>query len=89
MRNMVDAVVLLCVIPGREQSVREEMKKLDEVISCRVTFGEYDLVAELQQIDKVKTLGTIMTKKVRRIEGITKSVTLIISDSLNNDINQT
>ncbi|MFX1282031.1 MAG: Lrp/AsnC ligand binding domain-containing protein [Promethearchaeota archaeon] len=84
---MVDAVVLLCVFPGKEYSVKEEINKIDQVKSCRITFGEYDLVAEVQT-DKVKALGTLMTKKIRSIEGITKSITLIISESLGNNNNQ-
>ncbi|MFX0016620.1 MAG: Lrp/AsnC ligand binding domain-containing protein [Promethearchaeota archaeon] len=83
---MVDAVVLLCVFPGKEHLVREEIKKIDQVKTCRITFGEYDLVAEVQT-DQVKALGTLMTKKIRAIEGITKSVTLIISESLENNAN--
>ncbi|MHA2202329.1 MAG: Lrp/AsnC ligand binding domain-containing protein [Candidatus Hodarchaeales archaeon] len=80
---MVDAVVLLCVYPGKEHLVKEEIAKIDQVKSCRITFGEYDLVVEVQT-DKVKSLGTLMTKRIRAIEGITKSVTLIISESLEN-----
>lgn len=83
---MVDAVVLLCVYPGKEHSVKEEISKITQVKSCRITFGEYDLVAEVQT-DKVKSLGTLITKRIRSVEGITKSITLIISESLENDSN--
>lgn len=84
---MVDAVVLLCVFPGKEYQVKEEVKQVDQVKSCRITFGEYDLVVEVQA-DQVKSLGSLITKKIRAIEGITKSVTLIISESLDNNTNQ-
>lgn len=84
MRSMVDAVVLLCVFPGKEHPVKDEISRIEQVKSCRVTFGEYDLVAEVQT-EKIKELGTLMTKKIRAIEGITKSVTLIISESLENN----
>lgn len=83
---MVDAVVLLCVYPGKEHYVKEEINKIEQVKSCRITFGEYDLVTEVQT-DKVKSLGTLMTKKIRSIEGITKSITLIVSESLENNNN--
>lgn len=84
---MVDAIVLLCVYPGKEHYVKEEISKIDQVKSCRITFGEYDLVAEVQT-DQVKSLGTLMTKKIRGVDGITKSVTLIISESLTNNVNE-
>lgn len=81
---MVEAVVLLSVYPGKEHHVKEEIKKINKVKSCRITFGEYDLVVEVQT-EKIKSLGTLMTKKIRGIDGITKSVTLIVSESLENN----
>lgn len=83
---MVDAVVLLCVIPGEEHRVKEAILELEEVKSCRITFGEYDLVVEVQTT-KIKDLGGLMTKKMRRIDGVTKSITLIISESLSEENN--
>ena len=82
---MVDAVILINVIPGEEQRIKKELLKIEEIKTCRITFGEYDLVAELFNLDKIKSLGSIMTKKVRQIPGVTKSVTLIISESLENN----
>ncbi len=81
---MVDAVVLLCVFPGKETLVKEEVVKIDQVKSCRITFGEYDLVTEVQT-DKIKSLGSLITKRIRSIDGITKTVTLIISESIENN----
>ena len=78
---MVDAIVLISVIPGKEHSIKEEMSEIDEIKSCRITFGEYDLVVEVQT-DEIKSLGSLMTKRIRGIEGITRSVTLIMSDSI-------
>ncbi|MFX0049930.1 MAG: Lrp/AsnC ligand binding domain-containing protein [Candidatus Hodarchaeota archaeon] len=83
---MVDAVVLLCVIPGEEHRVKKALIAIDEVKTCRITFGEYDLCLEVQT-EKIKHLGSLITKKVRQIEGVTKSITLIISESLNNESN--
>ncbi|MHA2227350.1 MAG: Lrp/AsnC ligand binding domain-containing protein [Candidatus Hodarchaeales archaeon] len=78
---MVDAIVLISVIPGKEHSIKEEMSEIDEIKSCRISFGEYDLVVEVQT-DQIKSLGSLMTKRIRGIEGITRSVTLIMSDSI-------
>ncbi|WP_455142135.1 Lrp/AsnC ligand binding domain-containing protein [Candidatus Hodarchaeum mangrovi] len=82
---MVDAVILINVIPGEEQRIKQELLKIDEIKNCRITFGEYDLVAEVNNLDKIRSLGSIMTRKIRQIPGVTKSVTLIISESLEND----
>ena len=80
---MVDAVILLCVMPGKEQEIKEQILNLEEVKKCQITFGEYDLFVEIQAAD-VKSLGTFVTKEVRRVANVTKSVTLIISESLDN-----
>ena len=80
---MIEAIVLLCVIPGNEQQIKEEFMKIEEVKTCRQTFGEYDFILDIYT-EKVKNLGSLISKKIRTVEGITKTVTLIISDTLNN-----
>ncbi len=78
---MVDAVILLCVIPGKEQAVKEKLLELEQTKKCQITFGEYDLYMEIQT-SNVKELGSFVTKKIRQITGVTKSITVIISESL-------
>jgi DNA-binding Lrp family transcriptional regulator len=78
---MVDAVILLCVIPGTEHSVKEKILELSQARKCQITFGEYDLYAEVHA-PTVKELGAFVTKKIRQVDGVTKSITLIISESL-------
>ena len=78
---MVDAVILLCVIPGKEQAVKEKLLELEQTKKCQITFGEYDLYMEIHA-SNVKALGSFVTKKIRQITGVTKSITLIISESL-------
>jgi DNA-binding Lrp family transcriptional regulator len=80
---MVDAVILLCVMPGKEQEIKDKILELEEVKKCQITFGEYDLFVEVQAVD-VKSLGTFVTKEIRKVGSITKSITLIISESLEN-----
>ncbi|MHA1971825.1 MAG: Lrp/AsnC ligand binding domain-containing protein [Candidatus Hodarchaeales archaeon] len=82
---MVDAVVLLNVLPGKEQSVKDIINDFSEVSNCKITFGEYDLIVELNNVDKIKSLGSLITKKIRKIEGVTKTITLIISESIGNN----
>lgn len=81
---MVDAVILLCVMPGTEQSVKGKVLELDGVKKCNITFGEYDLYLDVKA-KNVKSLGSFVTKEIRRITGVTKSITLILSESLENN----
>ncbi|MHA2288965.1 MAG: Lrp/AsnC ligand binding domain-containing protein [Promethearchaeota archaeon] len=78
---MVDAVILLCVMPGTEQTIKEKLVGFDEIKNCKITFGEYDLYVEVRATT-IKTLGSFVTKEIRRVTGVTKSITLIISESL-------
>ena len=73
---MVTAIVLLCVIPGEEYRVQEELLQLEEVEKASITFGEYDLFLEVQ-VPKIKMLGQLISRKIRKIEGVQKTVTLI------------
>jgi len=78
---MVDAVILLCVMPGTEQAVKDKLLELSQVKNCKITFGEYDIYLQVKA-DTVKTLGSFVTKEIRRVPGVTKSIPLIISESL-------
>ena len=80
---MVEAYILLLVHSGHEFQVKADIDKLDFINSCRITFGEYDLVIHVT-IPSVEKLGSIVSKNIRMIEGIKKTATLIVSDSLNN-----
>jgi DNA-binding Lrp family transcriptional regulator len=81
---MVDAIILLCVLPGEEQAVKEKILELEQVQKCLTTFGEYDLFIDIQAKD-VKSLGSLVSREIRRVPGVTKSITLIISESLENN----
>lgn len=76
LNSMVTAIVLLCVIPGEEYRVQEELGRLGEVEKASITFGEYDLFLEVQ-VPKIKQLGPLISRKIRQIEGVQKTVTLI------------
>ena len=86
---MVDAIVLLCVIPGSEYRIKDELQKVDGVTNSRITFGEYDLFVELTT-DNIKDLGRLVSRQIRTITGVTKSITLILTDQIfANEINDT
>jgi DNA-binding Lrp family transcriptional regulator len=76
LKSMVIAIVLLCVIPGDEYRVQDELLELEEVKKASITFGEYDLFLEVQ-VPKIKMLGPLISRKIRQIEGVQRTVTLI------------
>lgn len=76
----VKAYILVITSIGLEYDIAEEIKKLENEntkISVDVVFGEYDLVVTAEG----KDLGDIdrLVTNVRRISGVTRTLTLISS----------
>ena len=70
------AIVLLNVISGNETAVIEKVREIPEIIDSFITFGEYD-VSILLQAASAKQLAHIVTGKIRKIDGVMKTLTLI------------
>lgn len=73
---MVRALVLLNVVSGNEVTIVDELKTLEEVVDTFITFGDYD-IAILISANSPKELGQIVTGRIRRVNGVQKTVTLI------------
>jgi DNA-binding Lrp family transcriptional regulator len=73
------AVLLIRVVPTKEKIVGELLSSFEEVEDCWVTFGEYDVVAILSGSDS-KSIADFVTKKVRQLEGVNKTSTLLAID---------
>ena len=70
------AIVLLNVISGNETIILEKLKEIPEILDSFITFGEYD-VNILLKANSAKELGKIVTGKIRKINGVLKTLTLI------------
>lgn len=76
----VKAYILLTTSIGLEYEIAEEIMKLEDEntkITVDVVFGEYDLVVTVEGKD-LKDVDKLVTN-VRRISGVTKTITLISS----------
>lgn len=73
---MVRALVLLNVNSGNEVTIVEQLKSLVEVVDTFITFGDHD-IACIIKANTPKELGHIVTGKIRQIEGVFKTITLI------------
>jgi len=75
----VKAYILMIVELGREHELAKEVRELGEeaVIETDLVFGEYDMVAVVRT-DSIRRLDRIVTK-LRRLEGVLKTVTLVAS----------
>ena len=73
---MVRALVLLNVNSGNEVTIVEELKTLEEVVDTFITFGDHDIACVINA-NSPKELGQIVTGRIRRINGVQKTITLI------------
>ncbi len=73
---MVSAYVLINCDIGSQEDVISHLKTIDGVIEVHGTFGAYDIIAEIES-DNKKTLRDTLTWKIRKIERISSTLTLM------------
>lgn len=73
---MVSAIVLLNVARNKINAVAEKMAEMDGISEVFSVAGEYDLAAIIRVKDN-EGLADLVTNRMLKIEGITKSETLI------------
>ena len=71
------AFVMIAAETGREGEVLAELKKIEHVKEACLTYGAYDIVAEVETETREK-LEEIITGKVRRIGGVRSTLTLMV-----------
>ena len=77
---MVKAYVLIKAQIGKEDSVLREVLALSVTDEAHKVFGPYDIVAEVRGRD-METLVEIITSKLRRIDGIEDTQSILVIDS--------
>jgi len=73
---MAEAYVLINCEIGSEEKVIEELKTIDGVEEVHGTFGAYDILAKVES-DQVETLRETITWKIRKIDKIRSTLTLM------------
>ncbi|MDH5770899.1 MAG: Lrp/AsnC ligand binding domain-containing protein [Candidatus Bathyarchaeota archaeon] len=74
------AFVLINSEIGGEDEVLEELKKVKNVKEAHIVYGVYDIVAkvEAESMDKLKS---IITWKIRRLDKVRSTLTMIVVES--------
>jgi len=75
---MATAYILMMCDSGMEQKVAEELALLDCVDSTDMVYGEYDIIAKII-IDDISQLTDFILSKIRPIQGVTRTSTLIVA----------
>ena len=76
---MAKAYVLLKVKPGNERSIVKELKELPEIEAINELYGEWDIIT-MVSVASIDELDALISEKMRRIEGVTITSTMIVAD---------
>ncbi len=73
------AYVLLHVRVGSIPEVVKNLQRTEGVGEAHMTFGPFDVVAEIQAND-AKSLGAMLAKQIHPIPGVIDTTTLLVVD---------
>lgn len=73
---MTIAYVLIKCDLGKEESVVEELQKLEQVLKVETTSGDYDMFVKLEA-EHTEKIREIITWNIQKIKGIRATKTLI------------
>jgi len=76
---MPRAFVLFNVESGSEDKVLQELRRIDGIQEAYVSYGVYDLIAKVKA-DTMEKLKDTVTHKLRTIEKVRSSLTLIMME---------
>jgi DNA-binding Lrp family transcriptional regulator len=74
---MPTAYILVNCTVGTEESIINEISKLSDVKEVRGTYGVHDIFVKVRS-NNTETLNHTISSKIRRVPGITSTVTLVV-----------
>jgi len=77
---MAQAYVLLNCELGAEEFIVEELRKISQVSQAYVTFGAYDVIAEINT-DSQEAFDETVSFKIRRLARVVSTMTLNVINS--------
>lgn len=72
---MQRAYILISCNVGAEQGVLAELKKIGEIKTATITYGDYDIVAKVET-DSEEAMAQIISSRIRQLQNIRSTVTL-------------
>ena len=73
---MPKAYILINWESGYEKQVANSIKSINNIITCNIVYGLYDIVVEIM-FDTTNPLQDIIQKKIRNVSRIQSTMTLI------------
>ena len=78
---MAIGFALLSISPLHEKTVYEKLTNISEIVEVHPLFGEFDILVKIEASD-IDSIGNIVVNKIRAIQGVMDSKTLIGTKSL-------
>lgn len=78
---MAIGFALLSISPLHEKTVYEKLKQIPEIIEVHPLFGEFDILVKIEAHD-IDSIGSIVINKIRSVQGVVDTKTLIGTKSL-------
>lgn len=79
---MPAAIVLITAEIGKEAKILEDVCRIEEVERGYLIYGVYDIIVEVRA-HSMEELEQIITGKIRQIDGVRSTLTLIVSKQCN------
>jgi DNA-binding Lrp family transcriptional regulator len=76
---MPTAFVLISTETGSEEDVLKDLKKVEGVDEAFVVYGVYDIIARVKA-DTMDKLKEIVTWRVRRLDKVRSTLTMIVME---------
>jgi len=73
---MATAYILINCELGSEELIIQQLKNIDDISEVSGTFGAYDILTKIES-STVETLREIITWKIRKIDQIRSTLTLM------------
>ena len=73
---MTIAYVLIKSDLGAEQSVIEQIEKLEQVVLVERTFGDYDMVVKMES-EHVEKIRETITWNIKKLDKVRSTLTLV------------
>ena len=75
---MEKAFILISCDVGAENDLAKTLSSIEEIKNILVTYGDYDIVAEVQT-ENSEQMDSFITSKIRKLEKIRSTITLRVS----------
>lgn len=76
---MATAFILLNIDVGSDQNIIDSLKEIPEVVEAHNVYGVHDVIVQIKAAT-VPELKDVIAYKIRRIENITSTLTMVVSD---------